>query len=197
MTLPQGRREEYEGVIMPTMDYFPVLFLAVVLMLAAINDLRVNKIPNLLTYPAMVTALAYHGLSSGLEGFLFSIEGLGVGLAILILPFLMGGMGAADAKLMGAVGAMLGPQGVFIAFLFTALFGGMYGLALLLARPEYIKGWIKRWGTMLSTFLFIRQFIYVPPARNKAKLKLCYGFAIAVGTMGSVFWKVSGYEFPI
>jgi prepilin peptidase CpaA len=179
------------------MDTFSILFLAVVLILAAITDIRLHKIPNLLTYPAIGTALAYHGVNNGMEGFFFGAQGLGVGLAILIIPYLMGGMGAGDAKLMGAVGAMLGPRGVFIAFLFTAIFGGIYGLMLLLARHGTVKGSIKRWGIMLTTFVFFRRFHYIPPVATGTKLKLCYGVAIAVGTMGSVFWRISGYEFPI
>jgi prepilin peptidase CpaA len=128
---------------------------------------------------------------------LFSAAGLGCGVAILCLPYLMGGMGAGDAKLMGAVGAILGSKGVFIAFLFTAIVGGIYGLTLLLAKPEYSKGWIKRWDTMLRTFVLIRRFIYIPPVESRKKPKLYYGLAIAVGTIGSILWRLSGCEFPI
>lgn len=179
------------------MDSFLILLLGIVLLIAAVNDLRFQKIPNLLTYPAMIAALAYHGVNGGFEGFLFSAKGLGLGMAILFPPYLMGGMGAGDAKLMGAVGAILGPKGVFIAFLFTSIVGGIYGFTLLLAKPEYLKGFIKRWGTALKTFVRIGQFGYIPPAKNQKKPRLCYGIAIALGTICSIFWRLSGYRFPI
>lgn len=183
--------------MIPVFDTFSILFLSVVLILAAIHDIRVQKIPNALTYLTMIAALAYHGVTGGIEGFLFSAKGLGLGVAILILPYLMGGMGAGDAKLMGAVGAILGSKGVFIAFLFTAIFGGIYALTLLLTNWEYLKRWITRWWAMFTTFLFVKEFIYIPPVKSKGRLRLYYGFAIAVGTMSSIFWRVSGYEFPI
>jgi prepilin peptidase CpaA len=183
--------------MIPVFDTFSILFLSAVLILAAIHDIRVQKIPNALTYLTMIAALAYHGVTGGIEGFLFSAKGLGLGVAILILPYLMGGMGAGDAKLMGAVGAVLGPKGVFIAFLFTAIFGGVYALTLLLAHRENLKGWIMRWGTMLTTFLYLRQFIYIPSNNSNNRLKLYYGLAIAAGTISSIFWRVSGHEFPI
>ena len=43
----------------------------------------------------------------------------------------MGGMGAGDIKLMGAIGGVLGPQKVFVAFLCSAIIGGFYALVLL------------------------------------------------------------------
>lgn len=179
------------------MDSFLIILLGIVLAIAAANDFRFRKIPNLLTYPTMTAALAYHGMNGGFEGFLFSAKGLGLGMAILILPYLIGGMGAGDAKLMGAVGAILGPKGVFIAFLFTAIIGGIYAMTLLLAKPEHLRRFIKRWGTMPKTFVRIGQSTYIPTAKNQKKPRLCYGVAIALGTMCSIVWRLLGYTFPI
>lgn len=180
-----------------SMDLLLITFLGCLLMGAAIIDLRFERIPNLLTYPAVMAALAYHAVTNGLDGLLFSAGGLVLGIGILFLPYLMGGMGAGDAKLMGAVGAVLGPKGLFIAFLFTAIIGGIYAMTLLLAKPEHLKRLIKRWGTMLKTFVRIGQSAYIPPAKNQKKPRLCYGVAIAVGTMCSIFWRLLGYTFPV
>ncbi len=57
-----------------------------------------------------------------------STGGLFLGVAFLLPVYLIGGMGAGDVKLMGAVGSILGPQGVFIAFLYSAIAGGLYAL---------------------------------------------------------------------
>ena len=167
-----------------------LLFLTIVLVTGVLTDVLIQKIPNWLTFPTMTIAVAYCTWMKGGEGFLFSLEGIGVGVACLVIPYLMGGMGAGDAKLMGAVGGVLGPRGTFIAFLFTAIIGGIYALALL-AFHGHLKETAKRYGTILKTFFFTRQFIYIPSPRREKETRLCYGVAIALGTLISVFSGMS------
>lgn len=181
-----------------SIDVFLIIFLSIILIVAAVNDLRFQKIPNLLTYPAMAVAVGCHVVMKGLDGLLFSAGGLALGIAVLILPYLMGGMGAGDAKLMGAVGAILGARGVFIAFLFTAIIGGVYALILFLIKRQHFKGFFTRQAATLKTFIYTKQFIPIPGDQNEKKPKLCYGIAIALGTLFSVFLEFSGYyTFPI
>ena len=192
--LSEGR----EGTMNLSIDVFSVIFLSIILIVAAINDLRFQKIPNLLTYPAMGIALGCHVVMNGLDGLLFSAGGLALGVAVLILPYLMGGMGAGDAKLMGAVGAILGARGVFIAFLFTAIIGGVYALILLVVHRRSFKGFWQRQAATLKTLIFTRQFILIPGDEDEKKPRLCYGIAIALGTLFSVFLEFSEYyTFPI
>ena len=180
-----------------TTDSFLILCLSGVLLLAAIYDRRSHRIPNLLTYPTMVVGLAYHCLTNGLDGFFLSAGGLALGIGIFILPYLMGGMGAGDAKLMGAVGSILGPRGVFIAFIFSGVVGGIYALILLIINHEYGKKFISRWGTVLKTFIFTGQFVLISASKKEEGPKLPYGIAIALGTLFYVFLEFSGYEFPV
>lgn len=136
----------------------------------------------------MAAAAIYHSAINGLAGFLFSFEGIVVGIALLIVPYLMGGMGAGDAKLMGAVGGLLGPKGVFVAFLFTALVGGVYAFIVLVSH-RFFKKTCSRHRLMLSNFFLTRKFAYIPPSYDENKTKLRYGVAIAIGTFLSVFLK--------
>ena len=168
------------------MNSLLTIFLIIVLVIAAVIDIRVQKVPNLLTFPTMILALACHGVMNGLDGLLFSSGGLLLGIAIFILPYLMGVMGAGDAKLMGAVGAVLGPRGVFNAAVFTSVVGGIYALVLLLFHYRAHKCFIIRSATMLKTFAFTGQFIHIPPDENEKKPKLCYGIAIASGTLFTI-----------
>jgi prepilin peptidase CpaA len=177
------------------MDPFLVILLCSSLLIAAVQDMRFQKIPNLVTYPTMGIGLVYHFATNRLDGLLFSAGGLGVGIGIFILPYLMGGMGAGDAKLMGAAGTILGPKGVFIAALFSAAIGGVYALILLLINRRFLKGLISRHATTLKTFVMTRQFILIPAAKDEKKPKLCYGIAIALGTLLYVFLELSGYNF--
>jgi prepilin peptidase CpaA len=169
--------------------------LALGLMIALISDLRVQRIPNLLTFPLMAAGLGVHLGTQGLGGLAFSAEGLGLGIAFFLIPYLMGGMGAGDAKLMGAVGALLGPKGVFIAALFTAAAGGIYALVLLFLKSAYARGMVTRSATTLKTFALTGQFITIPAPEDEERKKprLCYGVAIATGTFLYMALKWSGH----
>jgi prepilin peptidase CpaA len=167
-----------------------LLFLSIVLIIGATTDVLFHRIPNWLTFPTITIGVLYHTAAKGLEGFLFSLEGIALGIACFVIPYLMGGMGAGDAKLMGAVGGLMGPAGTFIAFLFTAIIGGIYALGLL-AFHKHLKETAKRYGTILKTFLLTRQFIYIPSPPKEKEIRLCYGVAIALGTLISVFSGIS------
>ncbi|MDD2391139.1 MAG: prepilin peptidase [Desulfobacterales bacterium] len=181
---------------MPLSDnVFLTSYLVFVLITAGVIDWRSQKIPNLLTFPTMVLALAGHGLINGMDGVWFSMSGLAAGIGVFIIPFLMGGMGAGDAKLMGAAGAVLGPRGIFIAFIFTALIGGVYSLILIVTHRTIFKGFFDRHLTTLITFLFTRQFIPEPMVVHEKKPRLCYGIAIALGTLTYVMMDLTGYQF--
>ena len=176
------------------MDSFSLLFLSAILISSAVIDFRTQKIPNLITYPGMVIAFSYHGALRGVDGLLFSLAGLAVGIGIFLLPYLMGGMGAGDAKLMGAVGGMIGAKGVFYAFLCTAIVGGIYALVLILIHRTRFNGFFKKQMTTLWTFILTRKFIPDPIQDDPKRPKLCYGLAIAVGTGLYMFLNHSKYQ---
>jgi prepilin peptidase CpaA len=167
-------------------------FLGGILLIAAFTDIRSQRIPNTLTYSSMVFALSFHVLGSGLHGLLFSLAGLALGLAFLIMPYLMGGMGAGDVKLLGAVGAALGPKGVFVAALCTALVGGVYAAALMLIKYKDCKGLIARYATTLKIFNATGELYTIPAGENKNPPKLCYGVAIALGTLIVIYLQTTG-----
>ena len=108
------------------------LILLAVLVTAAMTDLRSFKIPNWLTMPAMVAGLLSHALINGFPGVLFSLKGLGLGLALFLILYLMGGMGAGDVKLLAAVGSYIGPEGVLSAGIMAMLLGGLYAIAMMI-----------------------------------------------------------------
>ncbi len=159
-----------------------IILLSVVLIVATIFDLAVHKIPNLITYPTMASALIYYFVVMGLEGVLFSFKGLALGIILFIVPYLMGVMGAGDAKLMGAVGSILGAEGVFMSSICTAIVGGFYAVILLLMHPRYLKEFLQRHFVSLKTFVFTGRYITIPAAEPDRQPKLYYATAIALGT---------------
>jgi prepilin peptidase CpaA len=176
-----------------SVDVFLFIYLGSILVLAAFQDLRFHKIPNLLTYPTMCGAVVYHFVTNGSEGVLLSTGGLVLGIAILIVPYLMGGMGAGDVKLMGAVGAVLGPKGVFIALIFAGILGGIYALAVLFLNRQYAKGLISGFATSVKAFVVTGHFICVSDPDEKKKPQLCYGVVIAGGTFIYMFLGLLGH----
>ena len=133
--------------------------LIAVTLIAAVTDLRTGLIPNALTLPALVLAVALHGiLVSPLAAGLSLLGALLCGLTPFVF-FRLGAMGGGDVKLFAALGAIAGPGlGLEIQLLsLTAAF--IYGLCVMTFR-----------GKLLATLRNVgRVFvgIFWPPARAR------------------------------
>jgi prepilin peptidase CpaA len=113
---------------------------AVVLILgciACVCDLRMRRIPNLLTFGGAALAIAYSLWVSGLGGLVTSAGGWMVGVALFLPMFVLGGMGAGDVKLAGCIGAWLGPMTAVFVGLYSAIAGGVMALAVALATGYF------------------------------------------------------------
>jgi len=174
------------------MDPISRLLLCSVLAVATVTDIRGQRIPNLLTFPAMLLAFSYHGMTQGLDGLLFSLAGFGLGLGVMLIPYLAGVMGPGDVKLMAAVGVFLGASGTLNAFLLTSLFGGLYALVVLLAHFSILKGILRAFWDSLNVLILTRRFVYVPQTKGERLPRLCYGAAIAAGTIVSMAYSDAG-----
>lgn len=173
---------------------FPLyLALTGVLAICSVTDLKDMRIPNIITFPAMILALAYHGMTNGLDGLAFSALGLAVGLGVMLVPFLMGLMGAGDAKLMAAAGAFLGPYMVLDAFLATSIIGGLYAVFVLAFRRDYLRRVFGALWNSLVFFMAFKRFNYVRQDNGAALPRLCYGVAIALGTVTAMVLSLHGY----
>src|ERR1700760_3065655 len=93
--------------------------------LAAIVDFRVRKIPNWLTVPAFVAGVTLRTALFGWAGAKSALEGTGLALALLLPLVLLRALGAGDWKLMGAVGAFLGPMMFLFVLLGSVLVSGI------------------------------------------------------------------------
>src|SRR5262249_36613455 len=81
--------------------HWPFWLVTVVLIVAAVIDGYELRVPNLITYPFLIGGWAYSLYAYGLEGLGWSLAGTVLGMSILMLFYVIGGMGAGDVKLMG------------------------------------------------------------------------------------------------
>jgi len=79
-----------------------------------------------------------HGMVSGSEGVLQSLQGAGLAMVILLPIVLLRGLGAGDWKLMGALGALLGLRMVLVVLLGAVIIAGIMGAVQITCR--------RRWG---------------------------------------------------
>lgn len=115
---------------------------------AAFTDVVRFKVYNVLTLPLIASGVVYHAMVDGVDGVGVSIAGMFAGLAVLTLPFLMGGMGAGDLKLLAGVGAWVGVPCIIYVFVIAGLLSGAFAIAMLL--------WEKRsFSAVLIEFLLL------------------------------------------
>jgi prepilin peptidase CpaA len=167
------------------------LLLVPALLLSCISDLTTKKIPNWLTFSAMGLGFVIYGFNSGLVGIKDSALGLLLGLGLLFIPFALGGMGAGDVKLLGAVGALKGAEFVFRAFIGSAFAGGALALMAIIWRG-------KLWACLKWSVPALKALFYKVITRGQLKLEvppfpaggigLPYGVAISVGTLAVLVW---------
>ncbi len=144
--------------------------------LAAAIDLRTRRIPNVLT-----TAMAGAGLwaaASGAGGLSLgaSVAGLIVGVGLMLPGYLVGATGAGDVKLLGAVGAWVGPAGTVETFVFAAAAGGVIALAVA-ARRGRLAGTLMRAGRVDACSGTAR----AREAQAETRVWIAYAPAIAIG----------------
>lgn len=153
-------------------------------MAAAGIDLRTGRIPNALTAAAALAGLALAILGLTHVTLLLALAGGALGFGLMLPGRLFGATGGGDVKLMAALGTLLGPHQVIVAFLAGAIAGG----ALALAHA----GRRGRVGiTMSRTARLVTE-----PAAAKALIddaaphtRFAYGPALAAGAVFATFWQ--------
>ena len=149
-------------------------------------DLRTRRIPNLLNVASLGLALALHASFSGWNGLFFSLCGFATGFGILFVLWLMGGGGGGDVKLMGAVGAWLGPQLTMIAFVTS-------GVIAVLCRSTEITVKTMRGSAVTPGDSPPAATPTTDPRGHRNKLPYAVPVALAVwGLMGLKLWSVFG-----
>ena len=151
--------------------------------LCVVSDVRTRRIPNLLSGVGMAVGLVLNGIYFGSQGLLASGGGLLVTVALLLFPFAMGGIGGGDVKMMGAIGALLGPYAGFVTLLVGLVFGGVI-MGVHLARERRLGQTLLAVCTMTSASILGRSLdpLRVSAAQPGA-VTLPYSVPLGLGTI--------------
>lgn len=162
-------------------------------LLAAICDVRTKKVPKWLTVPAFLAALGFHAVVGGWAGLGQSLAGFAVGFGILFVLFLIGGGGAGDVKLMGALGAWLGASYTIYVFVVSTLIVIVGAVAVLVFQAarhgggyvvkRYVRGPnpVSRGRSKLTEEAYLKW-------RQRRRI-MPYGLPVALGTWLVLVWK--------
>jgi prepilin peptidase CpaA len=116
-----------------------ILLMALVLV-AAVYDVRSRRIPNWVSLGGAALGVALHVYLGPPDfGVWFALKGLALGFGVYFALYALRAMGAGDAKLMGAVGAIVGWRDWLGIFFLTALVGGVAAVVLAVARKRLGK----------------------------------------------------------
>ena len=163
---------------------------------AAVYDYRQRRIPNWLVLAGILTGLAmniflWYDNPSPFTGMWLTLEGLGLALLVYLPLYLLRGMGAGDVKLMGAVGAVVGPLLWLWIFFFTAILGGIVAVIVVLRKHRVHRTLQNLWMILLSVRHYQAPYKANPEldVSSDEGVRLPHGVVICVGAVGFVVAK--------
>ena len=145
---------------------------------ATIIDLRTRRIPNALSAAAAATGLTLAAVHAGAVNLSQAIDGVLVGFLFMMPGYLLGATGGGDVKLFAAMGSFLGPEMIALAFLYTAIAGGLLALSISVMRRS-LGHTIAQAATLISTGGATAAEIVRPTNNNR----FAYAPAIAIGVI--------------
>lgn len=149
-----------------------------VVSIAAITDLRSRTIPNAVTYSALLVGALVAILSGNMAS---AFAGFAIASASALILFGAQSMGGGDAKLIAAIGLLVGYPLVLDLLFFAVVFGAAWAVFVLI-----IKGAV--WSTLKELAQLIRSLMYpqVPKVAPAPGVHITGGAVIAMAT----FWVV-------
>ncbi|WP_421381613.1 A24 family peptidase [Bacillus salacetis] len=165
---------------------YTTLFLALIISL--ITDMKSRRILNIITFPVILIGIGFYSITQGWDGFFFSSFGFLTGIGTLLIPFILGGMGAGDVKLMGAIGAMMGSAFTLKAFFIIALLGGVISLILILRKKGFFN--VMKLLYLMPLLLSGNPGLLNLNYQDKSKIVFPYGVPIVLGTLITMVWGV-------
>jgi prepilin peptidase CpaA len=175
--------------------HWPIWLVSVTLVVAAVIDGWMLKVPNWITFPMILTGWGYSALAGGWTGIGWSFLGSIVGLMLLYILYSVGGMGAGDVKLLAGIGAWVWVDHTLNIFIATTIVGALMALVMV--------GWSGQWKHHANQFVMIlREFwqvrdaetLYQRAAERKPTMRLLpYGIPMTIAALG--YFAIQGMYF--
>lgn len=181
---------------------WPVMVLAVVVVVvAAWFDLKHRCIPNRLTLPAIAVGLVLAVILEGMAGLKWSGIGFAFGFGVFLLPWLMGGMGGGDVKLMAALGALLGWPMVLWVALLSCVVAILICIVKAIWQGKLLAALISTWR--IAVYGFMGLMIRRPMeeigegTKDMAIGHVPFGVSIAIGTVWAMVLRLVAEQWVI
>jgi prepilin peptidase CpaA len=161
--------------IMATVEII-VLFLIV--LYAVFIDIRERRIPNKLILVGLICGITSACFQIGYINIFDRVGALCIGMAILFIPFALGGIGAGDVKLLGVIGLFVGIKGVVNVSLISFIVGG--GIALCAIALHRLKKYKDVRSVCMSFInsIMTRKLVF----NEEGKIALPFSVPLAIGT---------------
>ena len=156
--------------------------LSLILLTAAVTDLRWQRIPNWLTLPALPVGLIAQTVYG--DGFLQGLLGALVGFAALFALFAIGAGGGGDVKLFTVVGSFVGFHNLGVVLVLVAIAGGVAGVVVAV-RAGALTRVLKNSVMIFASLGRGRwaEFRERSDLNQPGAMRLAYGAVIAVGAL--------------
>jgi prepilin peptidase CpaA len=149
------------------------------MVLAALGDVRTRRIPNRIVAVLAISGLIYSAfMPPSLMGALRGLGGFATGLACWLPFYAFGWLGAGDVKLFAAAGAWLGPLRTIEGSLIAALLGAVLALLWML-RSRGLKHSVETLGIAATLPSVLTDS---SPSSDRSRM-LPYGVAMAAGAL--------------
>ena len=160
-------------------------------LIAGWTDWRSRRIPNWLTVPGLVVGVLANFIIFGWPGCKLALLGAGLGL-LLLLPFVaLRSLGAGDWKLVGALGAFLGPQRLLLVLLGTFLVNGIMAVGLIIWKRRVWRT-LRNLASMAGSLLTFNMPGPEVSLDNPESLKIPFGVGVAITVFAcavSILWS--------
>jgi prepilin peptidase CpaA len=159
----------------------------VVAVIAGTIDVRSRRIPNRLTYSAMIAGLTLQALVYGWRGLLLGLGGAALFGGVFLLFYLVRAMGAGDVKLAAALGCIIGPANSWQVMFTTAVAGGVLAVLIMVFTGRILQ--TLRNTLAVAGFHVLHGLRTHPVVNldNPVAVRMPYGLAFAAGTL---YWAI-------